>query len=288
LAPTADATLSEAFPENSLGGASFFNAGTTQNFTRNHGLIRFDPLQKIPAGATVTSVRMSLEVLRKPRDGFAAVQMGLYRMLQSWGEGSTLPSLPDTSPGAGGSALDGEATWGYRYFNTTNAWAEPGGSPGKDYVARSSSVAFIFGVEDSPYEFPSSDGLIADVQRWLDHPEENQGWMLRPLDEGPNFTARRYGSRESDAPPVLYVDFIPPPLPAWVLGVVRVTDTALVIHFKQLAGLACQLESAHAFGAAAWTRVREFPAPAADVDNEVVVDLGGELGLLRVVGSSSP
>lgn len=272
LAPTADATLIEAMPENSLGGASFLNAGTTQNYTRNHGLIRYDPRQKIPPGARITSVRMTLEVLQRPRDGFAALQLGLYRLLQPWGEGITLPVRPDTSPGLGGPAADGDATWTHRFFNTTNTWAEPGGAPGIDFNAAPSVAILVFSVDDSPYEFPSTPPLVADVQSWLDAPELNFGWMLRPVDEAPNFTARRYGSREGDLPPVLFVEYVdttPRPLS---LSATRLPDGARALVFQQPAGSSLRLEQSVDVALPAWTTVREFPAAAAVEERSVSLE----------------
>jgi len=43
LTSVADTTLIETAPDYNLGGALIVNAGTTQNFTRNRGLFRFDP-----------------------------------------------------------------------------------------------------------------------------------------------------------------------------------------------------------------------------------------------------
>lgn len=276
LAPTADATLIEAMPENSLGGASFFNAGTTQNFTRNHGLIRYDPRQKIPPGARILSVRMTVEVLVRPRDGFAPLQLGLYRLLQPWGEGATLPARPDTSPGLGGPAAAGDATWTHRFFNTTNTWAKPGGAPGVDYNSTPSVSILIFSIDDSPYEFPSTPDLIADVQSWLDNPELNFGWMLRPLNEAPNFTARRYGSREGDLPPVLFVEYAGTAQTPLGLTATRLPDGRRVLAFQQPAGVALRLERCTGLESPAWNAAQDFPAGAAAEDR--TVDLGSGEG----------
>lgn len=288
LAPIADATLIEVAPTNSLGGAPFFNAGTTQNYTRNHGLLRFEPLQKIPPGSSIASVRLTVEVERRPSDGFASVQMGLYRMRRSWGEGATVPRLPDSSPGLGGPAAAGDATWTHRFFNTTNVWAEPGGAPGVDYVAEPSSATVLFGVDDSPYEFPSTTSLVGDLQHWLDHPEDNQGWMIRPVDERPNFTARRLGSREGNAPPVLFVDYTPPPPALWVLSLERLAEGTATVRFRQAAGSACRVERSGALDAGIWTVIREFTAPATESEREWVVELGGEGAYFRVAIAAEP
>jgi len=60
LVPVADTTLIEEAPINNSGGVPFVNAGTTQNFTRNRGLFRFDLRSGIPAGASVTSAEATV------------------------------------------------------------------------------------------------------------------------------------------------------------------------------------------------------------------------------------
>lgn len=257
--PVADTTLFEVAPTNSLGGAQFVNAGTTQNYTRNRGLFRFDPLAKVPVGARVTRVTLQLEVERRPRDGFAATQMGLYRMRVPWGEGSTVPRLPDTSPGLGGFAVPGDATWTHRFYGSTNTWTQPGGAEEIDYTATPSSLALIYSVEDSPYLFESTAALVADLQLWVDHPEANFGWMLRSVNEGPNFTARRFGSRESGLMPLLEVEYVPPTI-ALGLTIRRVTDGALLVLFQAEPSRAYRLEGSPTLLPLQWSLVRDFPA----------------------------
>src|SRR5438876_1149641 len=84
IIPNADATLFEVKPLNSAGGATFFNAGTTQNGPRDRALLEFDIASAIPAGAQITAVGLQVDVVRQPSDGFAASLFGLHRMLQSW------------------------------------------------------------------------------------------------------------------------------------------------------------------------------------------------------------
>src|SRR5882724_6348763 len=92
LGAVADATLIERAPDNSSGGAGFFNSGTTQAGTRNRGLLQFDLASQIPAGATITSATLQLQVVKEAGcDLSQPSTFGIYRMLRSWGEGSTLP-----------------------------------------------------------------------------------------------------------------------------------------------------------------------------------------------------
>ncbi|PHX95521.1 MAG: hypothetical protein CK546_02065 [Pedosphaera sp.] len=212
LRPIADTTLIETAPNNNLGAQPFANSGTTQNFTKNRALFRFD-VSGIPTGAQVDSVSIAFEVTRQPVDGYAPADFGLHRMLVSWGEGAQTTANPG-SPGQGAPAAPGEATWLARFAQTGPNWAAPGGLAATDFAAASSAGQSIYSVANSPYFFTSSQ-LAADVQLWLANPSENFGWMLLANDEGPNFTARRFGSREDAInAPQLLVQFTTVPEPS--------------------------------------------------------------------------
>lgn len=212
LRPIADTTLIETAPNNNLGGQPFANSGTTQNFTKNRALFRFD-VSAIPPGAQVESVSLTFEVTRQPVDGYAPGDFGLHRMLVSWGEGTKVTANPGT-PGQGAPASPGEATWLARFAQTGPNWTAPGGLVGTDFATTSSAGQTIYGTANSPYFFTSSQ-LAADVQLWLANPTENFGWMLLANDEGPNFTARRFGSREDGInAPQLFVQFTTVPEPS--------------------------------------------------------------------------
>src|SRR5437588_12887492 len=77
----ADTTLSENWPSNNFGGMTFANAGTTQNFTRNRALFKFDVAASVPAGSKIKSASLVLEVVGKPQDGYNFADFGLHRML---------------------------------------------------------------------------------------------------------------------------------------------------------------------------------------------------------------
>ena len=212
LRPVADTTLIETAPNNNLGGQSFANSGTTQNFTKNRALFRFD-VSAIPTGAQVDSVSVVFEVTKQPVDGYASADFGLHRMLVSWGEGTKTAADP-RSPGQGAPASAGEATWLARFAQTGPNWAAPGGLAGTDFTAASSAGQSVYSVANSPYFFTSSQ-LAADVQLWLNNPGTNFGWMLLADNEGPNFTARRFGSREDAVnAPQLLVQFTTVPEPS--------------------------------------------------------------------------
>lgn len=195
LAPTADTFLSEHWPTSNFGGARFANAGTTQNFTRNRALFRFDLPTHIPPGSRVDSVQLILEATREPIDGYNFADFSLHRMLVDWGEGDTV-APPGTNPGNGAPAAPGEANWTHRFAGTEATWGQPGGMAGVDFDIQPSATTTVYGVGDSPYIFGSAAGLVSDVQLWVDEPNRNFGWLLMTRSEGLDFTARRFGSRE--------------------------------------------------------------------------------------------
>lgn len=257
LTPVADTSIMEIVPANNFGGAKFFNAGTTQAGTRNRGLIRFDPASVLPRGAKVLSAELSLEVVGRPSDGFAAGVFELRRVLRSWGEGAA--SSPDVQhPGIGASAAEGEATWLERFAGRNNPWAAPGGVEGVDYSAAIVAEQTIYGLPDSPYVFASTPQMVADVQAWVDRPGENFGWMLLARDEAIRFTARRFASREDAAfAPLLNVEFN---LPARFIAVTNL-GASVRLDVALEAGGVCVIEASDALGGAdSWTVLQSIPA----------------------------
>lgn len=212
LHPVADTTLIQVAPDANLGGAGFFNAGTAGNGNRNRGLMQFSLLDGIPAGSTINNVYLSLDIIRQPSVDVETGTFVLRRMLTSWGEGDKVPA-DESSPGQGAPATTGDATWQFRFVGGP-AWSAPGGLAGVDFAATPSSTAYVYGVGD-PVEFESTPELTADVQRWVDHPDANFGWMLMPEDEIIRKTARSFLSREDpNGGPLLIIDFTPVPEPA--------------------------------------------------------------------------
>jgi len=213
LFPVADTALSENWSGNNFGGMPFAMSGTTQNFTANRALFRFDPSDALPRGAVITSASLSLEVTREPEDGYNISDFGVHRVLRSWSEGDNVTPAGSPSPASGAPADSGEATWNFRHA-LLEPWGAPGGQAGVDYVAAASASTTVYGVGDSPYVF-SSQGMVDDVQFWLAHPESNFGWMLVSQAESLDFTARRFGTREDPLNiPTLNVDFDMAPEPS--------------------------------------------------------------------------
>ena len=184
LLPSQDNTLiGPGSGENSNGAGDGFYVGQIGFFggtqVIRRGLLQFD-LSEIPEGATITSVTLNVSVVKAPNEN--TYDFLLHRCHESWGEsGSDFPG------GVGAPAQPGDATWVAR-FHPDIPWSVAGG----DFEADPSSTTMISGRDD--YAF-TGDGLIDDVQVWLDNPKLNHGWVMLGA-EGTSLTARKFASRE--------------------------------------------------------------------------------------------
>ncbi|MDB5328477.1 MAG: domain containing protein [Phycisphaerales bacterium] len=171
---------SESDASNGVGPGMF--AGVTPNSVTRRGLFAFD-LSSIPAGATITAVKIDLTQTKIGPGQSATFE--LHPLSAAWGEGTSLGS------GAGGLASTGDATWNFRSYNTTS-WTNPGG----DFGPTSATAAL--GTTNGVYSFTTQPALVADVQHWLDTPATNFGWLLKAATET-GVSAREFGTREGTA-----------------------------------------------------------------------------------------
>jgi len=211
LQSVADAVLMEIAPSNSLGGALFFNAGTAGNGNRNRALLLFDLASVLPAEAIITDATLTLDIVRQPTEGAIHSFFDLRRVLQPWGEGVQVPADPN-SPGLGGLASAGEATWNFRFAHDT-PWSVPGGLAGVDFSTDLSGKALVQSLGEQVV-FESNPTLLGDLQSWLNQPGANFGWMLMTEDESIGKTARGFASRESGFGPTLTITFTVVPEPS--------------------------------------------------------------------------
>ena len=197
----------------SNGAGRFMLAGTSglQKPTEPDLILRgllFFALSGIPAGAVVDDVGLAL---RSTTPRSRAGTINVHRARANWGEGTS-----DAGKGEGGGVLAnataGDATWLHNLFSGSQ-WMSPGG----DFAAEVSASQRV--VNQGSFLW-SDSALVADVQRWLDTPSENFGWVLRLEEEGAR--ALRFGSFNGPvaARPRLIVDFtaIPEPNVAVLLG----------------------------------------------------------------------
>jgi len=260
LQPVADTTLSQNNPSNNFGAMTFNITGTTQNYTKNRALYRFD-FSTIPAGSRIEAVSLKLEVVHVPNEPPTPASVSLHRLIAPWGEGSKGNS--GSGAGNGSPATTNEATWLFRLAYTTNTWAAPGGAVGLDFVALNSAANTLYEVSD--YYFPPVAGtttpeLIADVQLWLDQPATNFGWLLLCDNEGDNFTARRIGTREDSVnTPLLTVTYTP-----FVFGPVVATGNQFQFTVPVFAGRATEVQFSDSLTSTNRQTLTNIPAPSAD------------------------
>lgn len=188
-------------------GTAIFAGVTTRNGLRR-GLLSFKVQDFIPEGAVITRAELTLYCDHARGTN---TPMGLYSMDASWGEGASFTGL-----GGGVQAERGDATWTSRFYDIGPNWTRAGG----DFDADASAVINVSGAFRS-YTWGGA-GVVADVQRWIDNPGDNFGWMIKAVDETRTGLAKRFVSREGDPTnrqPKLVVEYTIVPTPG-VLGVV--------------------------------------------------------------------
>lgn len=193
LAADRDNSIYSELTENSNGAGDLF-AGRIQNSPTSwrRALIHFD-LAGIPAGATVASATVSLQVVKVGPPSSGNFNFTLHRLTRDWGEGIS------NGTGTGGAATPGDATWRESEFGRQE-WTNPGG----DFVGASSATTSVGGL--GPYQWTSA-GLAADVQTWVHLPATRFGWMLRG--DETTTSAKEFSSRHNANPPVLNVTYHP-------------------------------------------------------------------------------
>ena len=196
LFESATGTLSNGIGPNMFTGLS----GGLAPPQKKRGLIWFDVAGNLPPGSTITSVTLKLSLLQT-RDLSSRI-VELRRVLQEWGEGTSNSGL---TGGGGAPATAGDATWLHTFFNT-DLWVNSGGDF-SGTVSGSQSVGTLAG----DFTWASTAQMVADVQSWLDDPNNNFGWSLL-TNESVIQTARRFGSRENATVanrPLLTIEYIP-------------------------------------------------------------------------------
>lgn len=203
LAPRKDNTIYSERQYTNGGGQHLF-AGTTINNDYRRSIISFDVASVVPAGSTIESATLTLHSSRSTPSAQPVI-VHLYRCLAPWGEGTVVATRGE---GFGAAPGPGDATWNFNAFDTSS-WATPGG----DHAPSSSGSTLVLTALDF-YTWPSSPGIVADVQSWLDSPPANFGWLVISEQEASRVvTAKRFDSRENVEPsfrPALRIVYTPP------------------------------------------------------------------------------
>jgi hypothetical protein len=204
ITPYIDNTIYETAHNLSNGVGESIFAGTNAVWQPRRALLAFS-LHDIPAGSQITSVQLELQLTKSARTDEDVVT--LHRLTQLWGE-----ALSDAGDGGIGEnegdgilADPGDATWSHAFYPSAE-WTTVGGA----FIAGASASASIGSVPAS-YVWGSTAQMVADVQGWLDAPQDNAGWILIG-NESPNRTARVFSSKDHATEsqwPRLTVEFTP-------------------------------------------------------------------------------
>ena len=184
--PAKDNTIYQESNNSNGKGVHLFAGKTGQNanFQFRRALMQFD-LSAIPAGSTIDSASLVLNVSKKPPSDLGTRTFALHRLTKDWGEGSS--DAGQFADGDGTAPTTGDATWNFAFYSS-DQWS----SPGADFIGTASATTNISGTGKYTW---AGDGLVADVQEWVDNPDSNFGWILQGPDT--NQTARQFDSREA-------------------------------------------------------------------------------------------
>ncbi len=198
LPPGKDNTLYETGDGSlSNGVGSHLFVGKSGKGELRRTLIFFDVVAAVPAGATVTDVRLSLNMSRTSSE--AAQSVAVHRVLADWGEAG---SDAEENEGGGAPAQSGDATWIHTFFDN-GTWGNPGG----DFGGILSATLAVTAVGRYTWQ---ADELAADVRSWLQEPAANFGWILLGGEEDEASTAKRFDSRNIENPdnqPTLVISY---------------------------------------------------------------------------------
>ena len=181
----------------SNGSGNFLFVGKTNSGSIRRALIAFDIARSIPAGSQITSAVLEMMMTKTIAGGSG---ISLHAVLADWGEGASDASANE---GSGTDAAEGDATWRHTRFDSS-LWNSLGG----DFSAQASGLTIVGDV--GAYTWESTDQMVIDVQRWLDEPSENFGWILLG-DEGSSRTTKRFASTQImnlAKRPILRLEFI--------------------------------------------------------------------------------
>lgn len=184
----------------SSGSGPYLFAGDNSQGNTRRALLRFAVTDSIPAGSVIQGVELRLTMSQSNSPASRAV--GLHRVTADWGEGAS-----NSTGGSGAPSAAGDATWLHRVY-PDQPWTSPGG----DFEPIASATQAVAGT--GVYAW-AGEGLVADVQLWIDQPAAHFGWLLRG-DESVSSSVKRFNARENGEAatrPVLVVTFEPPDVP---------------------------------------------------------------------------
>ncbi len=184
---------------NGAGTGLFAGRSSQSQNSIRRGLVFFDVASMVPAGSIITGATLTLF---QASTNTADQSVGLHRLFESWGEGTS--NATSGNGGSGTAATIGDATWLHRTFSTT-LWSIPGG-----FFDGSASASTTVG--GNGFYSWSSAALAADAQSFLDNGATNSGWLLRGNEQSSG-TSKRFATREEPIAmnrPVLTLEYVVP------------------------------------------------------------------------------
>src|SRR4051812_24542851 len=122
LTPAADNSMFSESPGFSDGIGQYLYSGDTFVGVRR-ALVKFDVSSAVPQGAHIDSVTLQLHVSRDSPGADSNYEV--HRVTANWGEGTSNSDAFDKG-GRGTTATTNDATWHFRFFNTST-WTTDGG-----------------------------------------------------------------------------------------------------------------------------------------------------------------
>lgn len=249
LPAAADTTLFENTPDNNLGGADTLIVGTNARGNRNRVLLRFDLSGHVPTNAAVLEASLALNTVAVNSNAVPA-RISLHRLLRPWGEGGKTGNN-------GAPATAGEATWKARALSES-LWSQPGAATPDDFIAGASAMMNVEALGE--IVFSESTNLVLDVQYWIEHPEQNFGWLILNADEAVPQSSRRFASRENtNAPPALHLEY---KVPGTELRISEFSLAAglFLLHLDLAVGRVHTIQYKNSPDDSAWIELTRFPA----------------------------
>lgn len=197
--------------------AQWIFAGLTAGQSARRGILQFDLPSSIPAGSIITGVTLRM---RMSRSIVNAEPVTIHTVTNSWTNGT---SVMTGNGGAGVPSTNFDVTWRHRQWAAPDlATGQLGGTlwdnAGGDFNPTALATRSVSGIGFYTW---TSAALTADVQRWLDNPGENFGWMILG-DEAEGTSAKRFdgpgNANAANRPSLAITYIIPTPTAAATIG----------------------------------------------------------------------
>jgi MYXO-CTERM domain-containing protein len=196
----ADTFINSAFPDNNNGQSASIYTGRNGQGGSMRALVRFDLPAGIQGRATVSGVALTMTTRGLGNSGTNAptpATESLQSLTTTWTEGngvgdaSTMFTVGDLCDATG-------ATWNQPDCTGGTSWA--GGAVAATISGQASVPAAVETAVVWSSATAGNEGMVSDVQGWLDDPTTNRGWRIISSTDGDSGSAaQRFYAAEGDA-----------------------------------------------------------------------------------------